>query len=82
VLTPRSSWEPWHRKYDQDFAVAGFLPNVVQRGSHTGVSLVPLRGEYADVVVAWIDDRPRPAVQVLIDVLRATARESNLLSAG
>jgi hypothetical protein len=55
---------------------------VVQRGSHTGVSLVPLRGEYADVVVAWIDDRPRPAVQVLIDVLRITARESNLLSAG
>jgi hypothetical protein len=46
------------------------------------VSFVPLRGVYADVVVAWIDDRPRPAVQVLIDVLRATARESNLLSAG
>jgi DNA-binding transcriptional LysR family regulator len=23
VLTPRPSWEPWHRKYDQDFAAAG-----------------------------------------------------------
>lgn len=108
VLTPRSSWEPWHRKYDQDFAVAGFLPNVVQRGSSvqsllalvaagvgvtrlpmsartlrdTGVTFVPLRGEYADVVVAWIDDRPRPGVRVLIDVIRRTANESNLLSAG
>ena len=48
----------------------------------TGVSFVPLRGEYADVVVAWIDDRPRPEVRLLIDVLRRTAQESNLLSAG
>jgi DNA-binding transcriptional LysR family regulator len=108
VLTPRSSWEPWHRKYDQDFAAAGFVPNVVQRGTSvqsllalvaagvgvtrlpisartlrdTGVTFVPLRDEYADVVVAWIDDRPRPGVRVLIDVIRATARESNLLTAG
>jgi DNA-binding transcriptional LysR family regulator len=108
VLTPRSSWEPWHRKYDLDFAASGFVPNVVQRGTSvqsllalvaagvgvtrlpmsartlrdTGVTFVPLRDEYADVVVAWIDDRPRPGVRVLIDVLRTTARESNLLSAG
>ena len=31
VLTPRSSWEPWHRTYDDDFAAAGFTPRVVQR---------------------------------------------------
>jgi DNA-binding transcriptional LysR family regulator len=33
VLTPRTSWPPWHRKYDQDFHHAGFEPNVVQRAS-------------------------------------------------
>jgi len=108
VLTPRSSWEPWHRKYDQDFAAAGFLPNVVQRGSSvqsllalvaagvgvtrlplsartlrdTGVVFVPLRGEYADVVIAWVDDRPRPGVEALRKVVHATARKSDLLAAG
>jgi DNA-binding transcriptional LysR family regulator len=108
VLTPRSSWEPWHRKYDHDFAAAGFSPNIVQRGSSvqsllalvaagigvtrlplsartlrgTGVVFVPLRNEYADVVVAWIDDRPRPAVDALRKVIRATATRSDLLAAG
>ena len=33
VMTPRSSWPPWHRKYDADFAAAGFRPRVVQRGT-------------------------------------------------
>ncbi len=33
VLTPRSSWTPWHRKYDHDFGDAGFEPKVVQRAS-------------------------------------------------
>ncbi len=33
VLTPRSSWPPWHRKYDADFAAAGSRPRVVQRGT-------------------------------------------------
>ncbi|HEY3711854.1 MAG TPA: LysR family transcriptional regulator [Amycolatopsis sp.] len=33
VLTPRVSWEPWHRKYDADFAAAGFTPRVVQRAT-------------------------------------------------
>jgi DNA-binding transcriptional LysR family regulator len=33
VLTPRASWPPWHRKYDEDFAHAGFRPRVVQRGT-------------------------------------------------
>ncbi len=31
VLTPRSTWEPWHRTYDAEFAAAGFRPDVVQR---------------------------------------------------
>jgi DNA-binding transcriptional LysR family regulator len=33
VLTPRASWPPWHRKYDDDFARAGFRPRVAQRGT-------------------------------------------------
>ncbi|MEV4477345.1 LysR family transcriptional regulator [Nonomuraea sp. NPDC049504] len=31
VLTPRSSWEPWHQAFDHSFRTAGFTPNVVQR---------------------------------------------------
>ncbi|MFB7909825.1 LysR substrate-binding domain-containing protein [Kitasatospora sp. NPDC056076] len=30
VLTPPSSWEPWHRAYDDHFRTAGFTPNIVQ----------------------------------------------------
>ena len=33
VLTERASWPPWHRKYEEDFAEAGFEPDVVQRAS-------------------------------------------------
>jgi DNA-binding transcriptional LysR family regulator len=33
VLTPRESWPPWHRKYDEEYAQAGYRPRVVQRGS-------------------------------------------------
>ena len=33
VMTPRSSWPPWHRKYDEDFAAAGFRPEIVARGT-------------------------------------------------
>jgi DNA-binding transcriptional LysR family regulator len=33
VLTPRESWPPWHRLYDEDYARAGFRPRVVERGS-------------------------------------------------
>jgi DNA-binding transcriptional LysR family regulator len=33
VLTGRDSWPPWHRKYDHDFAAAGYEPRVVQRGT-------------------------------------------------
>ncbi|MFG1841620.1 LysR family transcriptional regulator [Micromonospora sp. NPDC049175] len=30
VTTPRSSWEPWHRTFDEQFREAGFVPHVVQ----------------------------------------------------
>lgn len=33
VMTPRTSWEPWHRAFDEDFREAGFSPNVVQEES-------------------------------------------------
>jgi DNA-binding transcriptional LysR family regulator len=33
VLTPRTSWPPWHRHFDEVFARAGFVPRVVQRGT-------------------------------------------------
>jgi DNA-binding transcriptional LysR family regulator len=33
VLTPRNSWPPWHRHFDELFARAGFAPRVVQRGT-------------------------------------------------
>ncbi|MFJ3407396.1 LysR family transcriptional regulator [Promicromonospora sp. NPDC090134] len=31
VLTPRSSWEPWHEAFDDSFRAAGFTPDVVHR---------------------------------------------------
>ncbi|MEW2502777.1 MULTISPECIES: LysR family transcriptional regulator [unclassified Amycolatopsis] len=31
VLTPRSSWEPWHEAFDSSFRTAGFTPDVVHR---------------------------------------------------
>jgi DNA-binding transcriptional LysR family regulator len=57
VLTPRSSWPPWHRKYDADFAAAGYRPRVVQRGTTpqallalvaagVGVTRLPLSSRY------------------------------------
>jgi DNA-binding transcriptional LysR family regulator len=33
VVTERSSWPPWHRKYHSDFREAGFEPKIVQRAS-------------------------------------------------
>jgi DNA-binding transcriptional LysR family regulator len=33
VLTPRSSWPPWHRQYDRDFAAAGYRPRVERRST-------------------------------------------------
>jgi DNA-binding transcriptional LysR family regulator len=34
VLTERSTWPPWHEKYDADFRRAGFEPHVVERGTN------------------------------------------------
>jgi DNA-binding transcriptional LysR family regulator len=31
VMTPRSSWEPWHRAFDENFRAAGFTPDIVAR---------------------------------------------------
>ncbi|MEV1328485.1 LysR family transcriptional regulator [Micromonospora costi] len=31
VMTPRSSWEPWHRTFDENFRAAGFSPDIVAR---------------------------------------------------
>ncbi|MFI6083775.1 LysR family transcriptional regulator [Streptomyces sp. NPDC051217] len=31
VLTPRSSWEPWHQTFDGSFRRAGFAPDVVHQ---------------------------------------------------
>ncbi|MDX3234617.1 LysR family transcriptional regulator [Streptomyces sp. ME03-5709C] len=31
VLTPPTSWEPWHQAFDNSFRAAGFTPDVVQR---------------------------------------------------
>ncbi|MFC6022926.1 LysR family transcriptional regulator [Plantactinospora solaniradicis] len=31
VTTPRSSWEPWHRTFDENFRAAGFVPDIVAR---------------------------------------------------
>lgn len=31
VMTPRSSWEPWHQTFDEDFRAAGFTPDIVAR---------------------------------------------------
>jgi DNA-binding transcriptional LysR family regulator len=53
VLTERSTWPPWHEKYDADFRRAGFEPQVAQRGtniqnllalvaSNAGVTRLPL----------------------------------------
>ncbi|MET7669518.1 LysR family transcriptional regulator [Micromonospora luteifusca] len=30
LTTPRSSWEPWHRTFEEQFREAGFVPNIVQ----------------------------------------------------
>lgn len=33
VMTPRTSWPPWHRQYDADFAAAGYRPRIERRST-------------------------------------------------
>jgi DNA-binding transcriptional LysR family regulator len=33
VMTPRAAWPPWHRKYDADFAAAGYRPRINRRST-------------------------------------------------
>ncbi|GAB2612274.1 LysR family transcriptional regulator [Kribbella endophytica] len=39
LLTPRSSWGPWHDVYDAEFRAAGFEPKVVHRDASIQVLL-------------------------------------------
>jgi DNA-binding transcriptional LysR family regulator len=39
LLTPRSSWAPWHDVYDAEFRAAGFEPKVVHRDASIQVLL-------------------------------------------
>lgn len=108
VLTPRSSWAPWHAKYDRDFAAAGFAPTVVQRADgvpnllglvaagvgvtrlarsarsirRTGVVFVPLAGELAETVVAWMPAREGPALRNLLDVTATLPGAADLTAEG
>jgi DNA-binding transcriptional LysR family regulator len=33
VMTQRASWPPWHRRYDADFAAAGYRPRIERRST-------------------------------------------------
>jgi DNA-binding transcriptional LysR family regulator len=58
------------------------LPLSARSLRDSGVVFVPLRGDEADVVVAWVDDRPRPVVELLRAVVRDVARSPDLLAQG
>ncbi|WP_191251623.1 LysR substrate-binding domain-containing protein [Amycolatopsis oliviviridis] len=108
VLTPRSSWEPWHQRYDSEFEAAGFTPRVVQRAatvqgllglvaagigvtrlarsSHSlrrsGVVFVPLAGDTARTVVAWVPGNGKPALPGVLDIVSELAAGTDLTEAG
>jgi DNA-binding transcriptional LysR family regulator len=108
VLTPRDSWPPWHHKYDQDFATAGFTPRVVQRAQdvtnllglvaagvgvtrlarsarsirRTGVTFVPLAGDQAETVLAWLPTNEEPVQRNLLDVIADLADSTDLTQWG
>jgi DNA-binding transcriptional LysR family regulator len=108
VLTPRSSWPPWHEKYDRDFAAAGFEPRVVQRAAGVpnllglvaagvgvtwlaqsarsirrgGVTFVPLAGEVAQTVVAWLPGHDNPLLPGLLELADDLARSLDLTTWG
>jgi DNA-binding transcriptional LysR family regulator len=78
VLTARSTWPPWHRKYDRDFAAAGYEPRVVQRGTSpqnllalvaagVGVTRLPLSSRsLRDGGVAFVPLRDEDAAIALV----------------
>lgn len=53
VLTPGSSWEPWHRVYDEEFREAGFVPKVVQRDPSPQVLLGLVAAGVGVTQLAW-----------------------------
>jgi DNA-binding transcriptional LysR family regulator len=78
VLTGRATWPPWHRKYDGDFAAAGYEPRVVQRGTSpqnllalvaagVGVTRLPLSSRsLRDGGVVFVPLRDEDAVVALV----------------
>jgi DNA-binding transcriptional LysR family regulator len=78
VLTGRATWPPWHRKYDADFAAAGYQPRVVQRGTSpqnllalvaagVGVTRLPLSSRsLRDGGVAFVPLRDEEAAIALV----------------
>jgi DNA-binding transcriptional LysR family regulator len=78
VLTPRSSWAPWHRQYDEEYARAGFRPRVVQRADSpqsllalvaagVGVTRLPLSSRsLRDTGVAFVPLRGDSASVALV----------------
>jgi DNA-binding transcriptional LysR family regulator len=78
VLTGRDTWPPWHRKYDHDFAAAGYEPRVVQRGTSpqnllalvaagVGVTRLPLSSSsLRDGGVVFVPLRGEEAVIALV----------------
>jgi DNA-binding transcriptional LysR family regulator len=78
VLTGRTTWPPWHAKYDQDFAAAGYEPRVVQRGTSpqnllalvaagVGVTRLPLSSSsLRDGGVVFVPLRGEEAVIALV----------------
>lgn len=53
VLTPRSSWPPWHDFYDREFEEAGFVPHVVQRDPSVQVLLGLVAAGVGVTRLAW-----------------------------
>lgn len=79
VFTARESWPPWHRRYDADFARAGYRPRIVKRGTSpqnllalvaagVGIARLPLSARsLRDSGVAWV---PLDADEVPVVLLR------------
>ena len=108
VLTPRSSWQPWHDYYDREFDEAGFVPQVVQRDAsvqvllglvaagvgvtklawsaqslrRTGVSFVPLAGQFVSTEMVWLPGNTSVALEIVLGVITELAARTDLTAAG